>query len=161
MRKLLVYGAALVMALGAGCSGSGDTGNFKHVQGKDRAMNAAIAQARETSADFVRAFRKHGAGTKDFYVKKPYATPTQGHEHMWISVTAETNGVLLGVIANDAEETREVKLGDVVSVKIDEICDWKYQDGNRLIGGYTVRYFVDRMSPREKADFLKDAGFVL
>ncbi|WP_026840943.1 DUF2314 domain-containing protein [Citrifermentans bremense] len=29
----------------------------------------------------------------------------------------------------------------------------------KLVGGYTIRYFVDKMSPPEKAEFLKKAGF--
>lgn len=50
-------------------------------------------------------------------------------------------------------------MGDVVSVKISEICDWKYLNENKLIGGYTIRYFVNKMSPKEKESFLKEAGF--
>ena len=54
-----------------------------------------------------------------------------------------------------------MKNGDSVSLNITEISDWKYQDGKKLVGGYTIRYFVDRMSPKEKAEFLKEAGFEL
>ena len=80
---------------------------------------------------------------------------------MWIAVLNEENGVIKGRIANEAEETREVKMGQTVSLKISEISDWKYQDGNKLVGGYTIRYFVERMSPKERQAFLKDAGFEL
>lgn len=155
--------AAIAVVLGSGCSRSEEkeTETYKYVQAEDQAMNAAIAQAKESSADFLRAFHEQQPGTKDFYVKKPYVTPSKGHEHMWIEVTAEKNGVLSGLIANDAEDTREVKLGDVVSVKISEISDWKYQKGNKLIGGYTIRYFINNMSPNEKSEFFKEAGFEL
>jgi len=78
---------------------------------------------------------------------------------MWINVTSEANGVFTGSIANDAEETKEVKMGDIVTVKTSEISDWKYLNGNKLIGGYTIRYFVNKMSPKEKESFLKEAGF--
>ncbi len=64
-------------------------------------------------------------------------------------------------VANEAEETREVKIGQIVSLKGSEISDWKYQDGRKLIGGYTIKYFVDRMSPKELETFLKQAGFEL
>lgn len=163
MKKTLLIVAALALVMGSGCTRNEeqDTELYKHVQADDQAMNAAIAQAKATSADFLRAFRAQQIGTQDFYVKKPYPTPSNGHEHMWIEVTAEHSGVLSGVIANDAEETLEVKLGDEVSVPISEISDWKYQKGHKLIGGYTIRYFVNQMSPQEKADFLKEAGFEL
>jgi uncharacterized protein YegJ (DUF2314 family) len=77
---------------------------------------------------------------------------------MWIEVLSETNGVIDGVVANEAEDTREVKMGQSVSVKLSEISDWKYVDGGKLMGGYTIRYFYDRMSPKEKDEFIKKTG---
>jgi uncharacterized protein YegJ (DUF2314 family) len=124
-------------------------------------MNAAIEKAQSTVGDFVKAFHEQKAGTKDYYVKKPYGTPGGGKEHMWIEVTKEENGVMQGTVANEAEETREVKMGQAVSLKVSEISDWKYQEGKKLIGGYTIRYFVDKMSPKEREAFLKEAGFEL
>src|SRR5262249_8516065 len=110
---------------------------------------------------FLAAFRAQQPGTSEFYVKKPYRTPSGGVEHMWIAVSSEQNGELKGRIANDAEDTREVTMGQPVSLKISEISDWKYQKGKKLIGGFTIRYFVDKMSPKEREAFLKDAGFEL
>ena len=125
----------------------------------DPALNEAIAKAKATSGDFLRAFREKPPGTKSFFVKKPYPTPSGGAEHMWISVLEETNGALKGKIANDADETREVKMGQIVSFDISDISDWKYTDGKKLVGGFTIRYYFDKMSPQEKADFLKQSGF--
>ena len=131
------------------------------VKKDDPAMSAAIETAKASSPDFIRAFHAQLPGTKGFYVKKPYPTPSKGVEHMWIAVTAETNGTIYGTIANDAEETTIVKCDDAVSLNVSEISDWKYQSGKKLVGGYTVRYFIDRMSPKEKADLLKEADFEL
>ncbi len=78
---------------------------------------------------------------------------------MWIEVTEENSGVLNGVVANEAEETHVVKPGRAVSLKISEISDWKYVDGKKLVGGYTIRFFYDKMSSKEKEDFIKGAGF--
>ena len=121
-------------------------------------MNAAIEKAKNT---VTAAFHAQKPGTTEFCVKKPYPTPSGGVEHMWIAVVAEENGVLKGLVANDAEETREVKNGQTVSLKISEISDWKYHDGKKLIGGYTIRYFVEKMSSKEREAFLKEAGFEL
>jgi uncharacterized protein YegJ (DUF2314 family) len=76
-------------------------------------------------------------------------------------VTGEKNGTIEGTIANDAEETRLVKMGQKVSLNISEISDWKYQDGKKLIGGFTIRYFVNKMPPKEREAFLKEEGFEL
>lgn len=163
MKRVLLLLAAIAMIMGTGCSRSAEneTETFKHVQAEDQAMSAAIAKAKESSSDFLRAFHAQEPGMEGFYVKKPYATPSQNQEHIWIEVASENNGVISGVIANVAEETREVKLGDVVTLKVSDLSDWRYLKGNKLVGGYTIRYFVDKMSPQEKAAFLKEAGFEL
>jgi uncharacterized protein YegJ (DUF2314 family) len=145
----------------AGCSKNKEGDNFVSVSGDDKAMNDAIAKAKATSGEFVTAFHAKKDGTKDFFIKKPYKTLLSGVEHMWIEVLAEKDGNFSGVVANEAEETHEVKMGQRVNVKIDEISDWKYQDGKKLIGGYTIRYFVEKMSPKEREAFLKEAGFEL
>jgi uncharacterized protein YegJ (DUF2314 family) len=160
-RRLFAALLALTLLVMAGCSRSKERDNYSDVSANDPAMNAAIAKAQATSTDFVRAFHEQKAGTTDFYVKKPYPTPSGSKEHMWISVSDEKDGVLTGTIANEAEETREVKNGQQVTLNLSEISDWKYQDGKRLVGGYTIRYFINQMSPKERAEFLKQAGFEL
>ena len=94
-------------------------------------------------------------------MKKPYPTPKGSVEHMWISVQEEKDGVIKGTVDNDAEETQEVKDGDAVTVNLSEISDWKYQVGRKLIGGYTIRCFVERMTPQEREAFLKETGLEL
>jgi len=126
---------------------------------EDPAFTEAIAKAKASSGDFLRAFREKPEGARAFFVKKPYPTPTGVMEHMWISVLEETNGTLKGKVANEADETREVKKGETVSLNISEISDWKYTNGKKLVGGYSIRYFFERMTPQEKEDFLKQAGF--
>lgn len=153
---------AVVLALSlVGCSRSKEGDNYVHVEDDDAAMNAAIAKAKASVADFVVAFHARKTGAKDFFVKKPYATPSGQMEHMWIEVVEERDGVLRGTVANEAEETREVKMGQAVSLKTAEISDWKYQDGKKLMGGFTIRYFIERMSAKEREAFLKQSGFEL
>jgi uncharacterized protein YegJ (DUF2314 family) len=161
MRFLVTMIAALSFLMFSSCSRSKEGNNYTHVESDNAAMNAAIAKAKATSGDFIKAFHEQKPGTKGFYVKKPYPTPSGEIEHMWIEVSTESNGVVAGVVANDAEETRAVKIGQKVSLKISEISDWKYVDGKKLVGGYTIRFFYERMSPKEQEEFLKEAGFEL
>jgi uncharacterized protein YegJ (DUF2314 family) len=162
MRILSSLLISATLLLFAGCSrGPKEGDNYSAVDPNDQAMQQAIEKAKATSAEFVQAFHAKKAGTTDFFVKKPFGTPGGGKEHMWIEVTAEEKGVVKGLVANEAEETREVKMGQPVSLNISEITDWKYQDGKKLVGGYTIRYFINQMSPEERAEFLKQAGFEL
>ena len=160
MRLFLKILVAVLLVSMVGCSRSSKEGdNYQQVSDDDAAMNAAIAKAKSTSNDFVKAFHAQKPGTKGFYVKKPYPTPSGEAEHMWIKVTKESNGLLNGIVANEAEETREVKNGQAVSLNISEISDWKYVDGKKLVGGYTIRFFYDKMTTKEKDEFVKESGF--
>lgn len=156
--SLLFISAALIIA---GCKQPKEGANYQDVRDDDAAMNAAIAKAKSTSADFVAAFHAQKPDAREFSVKKPYPTPSGSQEHMWIDVTDETGGVLKGIVANEAEETRAVTNGQKVTLNISEISDWKYIDGKKLVGGYTIRYFLERMSPKEREELLKNGGFEL
>jgi uncharacterized protein YegJ (DUF2314 family) len=163
-KRSVIITSILLMAslfLFWGCSRNKEGDNYTKVEAEDAAMNAAIEKAKATVAEFVQAFQTQKPGTTDYFVKKPYATPDGGVEHMWIEVLEAENGVLKGRIANEAEETREVKIGQIISLKISEISDWKYHDNNKLVGGFTIRYFLDKMPARERETFLKQAGFEL
>ncbi len=162
MRSLAAILIALSLVAFTGCSRQDkEAENYTHVDSEDVAMNAAIAKAKATTADFLQAFHAQKPGTTNFSVKKAYPVPGGGQEHMWIDVLSESNGVIEGQIDNDAEETKAVKLGQKVSVNISEISDWFYMDGKKLIGGYTIRYFIDKMSPNDRETYLKETGWEL
>lgn len=133
--------------------------NYAVVQNEDAAMNAAMAKAKETFPDFVTALRSRNPAHRDFAVKKPYATPGGIDEHMWIDNIREVAGGFEGTIANEPNDTRLVKYGQEVRFTPAEISDWKYVDGDLLVGGFTIRYFFERMSPEEKEALEKEAGF--
>ena len=46
-----------------------------------------------------------------------------------------------------------------MAVNPDEISDWSFVDNGHLVGGYTVRVIYAELSPQEKQDFEKEAGF--
>jgi uncharacterized protein YegJ (DUF2314 family) len=161
MRVLFIMLVAVVWCTLSGCSRSKEGDNFQQVGSDDAGMNAAVQKAKGTAGDFVRAFHAQNPGATAYFVKKPYPTPSGNLEHMWIEVVEEENGVMKGRVANEAEETKEVKAGQMVSLKISEISDWKYQDGKKLVGGFTIKYFIERMSPKEREAFLKETGYEL
>jgi len=158
MRLLATLFATLLLVTATSCSPNKEGKNYQDVSDNDPVMNAAIAKAKATADDFVKAFHAPTSQMTDFSVKKPYPTPNGEQEHMWIAVTEEKDGVVHGIVANEAEATREVTNGQPVTLKLSEISDWKYTDGKKLVGGYTIRYFYDKMSPQEKKDFLKESG---
>jgi uncharacterized protein YegJ (DUF2314 family) len=167
MRATAVRAVILALVLIAGCTHrhanvkAADNAGYIHVDEHDPAMDKAIADAKATVADFVRAFHAKKAGISHFAVKKPFRTPDGGEEHMWIEVATERDGVLTGTVSNDAEETKEVTAGQSVTLRLSEISDWQYLVGKRLTGGYTTRYLCSKMTPDERTKMLDEAGIEL
>ena len=121
-------------------------------------MNAAIAKAKESLPQFLAALKNPKASQSNFAVKKPYETPNGGHEHMWITNVMEVDGMIEGIIADEAYDTKLVKQGQHVRIQPSDISDWLYVEDGYLVGGYTIRYFVGKMSSAEKQAFEQQMG---
>jgi uncharacterized protein YegJ (DUF2314 family) len=137
-----------------------DTTNDTYaVTTEDSSMNAAISKAKITIDEFDMALKSNNPLFKNFSLKKRYITPDGGGEHMWIAGIKLINGNYHGYVNNDAERTTEVKYGDTVIVRKDEITDWMYLDNNVLRGGYTIREIRNQMTKEERISMDKGLGF--
>ncbi|MGE0606712.1 MAG: DUF2314 domain-containing protein [Pirellulales bacterium] len=137
-----------------------DIGGTIDVEQDNAKMNEAIAQARKTVGDFIKALRKPGQDQESFSVKMPI----QGKEkveHFWLSEVRFDGKKFHGNIANDPEFVEDVALGDPVSVARDEISDWMYVEGNVLVGGYTIRVLRDGMSEKDRQDLDDSLPFTI
>ncbi len=135
------------------------TADTYSVAAEDTLMNSAINEAKKTISEFDQALKSNNPLQTDFAVKKRYITADEGGEHMWIAGIKFVNGGYKGFVNNDAEKTTEVKYGDTVIVRKDEITDWMYLDNNILKGGYTIRVIRNQMNKEERIKMDKDLGF--
>jgi uncharacterized protein YegJ (DUF2314 family) len=133
--------------------------NTYTVTSDDASMNMAIDEAKKTIGQFDLALKSNNPSFIDFAVKKRYKTTDDGGEHMWIAVTGILNGNYTGTVNNDAEQTNEVKYGDTVMVRKDEITDWMYLDNNILRGGYTIREVRKHMNKEERIKMDKELRY--
>ena len=76
-----------------------------------------------------------------------------------VAAIAIVNGTYKGFVNNDAEKTLEVKYGDTVIVRKDEITDWMYLYKNVLRGGYTIRAVRNKLSKHERIKMDNGLGF--
>lgn len=125
------------------------------VQGDDVEMNEAIKKAYQTLDKFKLALKSDNKDFKDFALKVRFTTQ-KGGEHIWRSSISLRNNKYFGVVYNLPESTTEVKMGDTIQIKTDDISDWMYIDGNRLRGGYTIRVLRNRMTDIERKQFDKE-----
>ena len=128
------------------------------VRAGDPEMDAAMAEARASLPEFLRAFRLASPDHAGFAVKKEYRR-NQYVEYIWITDLKINGSVFEGTSGNDSEDTVGVRFGDPARVTFDEVCDWMYTDNGVLVGGRTVRVVYSRMNGEQKAQFQKEAPF--
>lgn len=130
------------------------------VKQDDPEMNAAIAKGQQTLPEFVKALRSPRPTMEGVSVKAKFED-INGNEHMWVAEPTWDGKAISGLLANDPHWVKTVKRGDPVTVPASDISDWKYVENGKLIGGYTLRLLMQRMSPAERAEVENSGGFKL
>jgi uncharacterized protein YegJ (DUF2314 family) len=127
------------------------------VDSDDEEMNSAIRKSRETFSEFLAILKNPKSNQGNFSVKMPFRT-TEGAEHLWLIDIELKDGKVFGKIDNVPQDVLNVKLGDRYEIQKEKLSDWFYIEGNRLVGGLTIRVLRDRMSPQERQEFDRSFG---
>jgi uncharacterized protein YegJ (DUF2314 family) len=122
------------------------------------AMHLAVQEARKSVKKFIAALKHPGSGQQDFEVKKPFVQGDQV-EHIWLSDVQFVGNHFQGHIDNQPRKIPGLKMGQLVTVKPNEISDWMYIDNGTLVGGYTVRAHYNELTPQQKQEFDRGADF--
>jgi len=121
------------------------------VEKDDPDMLAAFAKARGETDNFIAIMT---AKTGDSYSVKVGVTDGDQTEYFWLDNLTYADGVFSGTIDNDPELVKNVKMGQAINVKKEEIFDWLYMKDGKMYGNYTVRVLLPKMS-KEDADKIK------
>lgn len=149
----------LLLLVAAGCGGDpdpiavSDDPNLVLVSHEHTAMNEAIAQAKAHLDAFERELAAAAPGWV-FTVKKHFATPDGGGEHIWVTDVKAVKGGFEGVLDNIPRFAEGVRHGDRHFVARDDVSDWMITDdeGNRW-GCYTVRVLLSSMPDEARREF--------
>jgi uncharacterized protein YegJ (DUF2314 family) len=118
------------------------------VRDDDIEMKAAIAKARATLPKFWKIFQ-HPANNEDGFAIKKEVVDRNGNEFFWFTDIQQINNKIFGKVNNEPEIVANVKLGQKVEIKEQEIVDWLYYKKEKLYGNYTLRALFKQMSPEE------------
>lgn len=121
-------------------------------------MNDAVSQARSTFGFFIKANKNRQKNQSFFAVKYPFDFEN-GKEHLWLVDIATDSNRFFGTVNNDPELTKKVKCDQRIEFNPDSISDWKFVQGNTLVGGYTIKVIYNKLPENEKDQFEKDCGF--
>jgi uncharacterized protein YegJ (DUF2314 family) len=119
------------------------------VRGADPQMDSAIARAQATVRTFIDLLQRPGSSRSFAAVKVRFATDSTA-EDIWLDDTAFNGRFITGTLNDDATTVSNVKQGDAVSVRPEEISDWMVVDGGRICGGFTERVNASRRTAEEQ-----------
>jgi uncharacterized protein YegJ (DUF2314 family) len=144
-----LVGAVFVLTLVTSCSRHHSTDdNVTYVSKDDPEMNAAIAKARNSLADFWQIYDKHPNGESDFCLKVKI-TDKEQNEYFWVVNLERKDGKTFGTINNDPDIVHNVKIGDRIALNEPDISDWLYMRDGKMVGNYTLRALFKHMSKDE------------
>ncbi len=133
-----------------------------NVSADDQEMNAAIKKAQDSLDTFIASLQSPGPGQTGFSIKAQFPFgKAGGYEHIWINDVSYDGTSFSGTIGNDPVYVKDLKYGEQVTIPVSEVSDWMLVEDGKLVGGYTLRVLLKRMSPAEREQTLEDAGFTV
>ena len=103
--------------------------------------------ARDTLPGFFRHVTMKNTGESHFCVKYPLAANDNSGvniEHLWLTNIRFKNGRYSGSLANTPLHINGRKKGDIVTFNPDDIIDWMYIRGGKIIGGDSIKYLLEQ-----------------
>lgn len=128
------------------------------LEGEDVEMNEAIENAQKTLFKFKNAITSENPDYYNFALKQRFNTDDNGGEHIWISYVEYYDDKYFGIVDGKPISTTEVKFGDTIVVKFQNITDWMYFDKNIVKGAYTTKVLRKRMTKEEREKMDKESG---
>lgn len=126
--------------------------------GMDSELEAAIRQARDSLDTFITLSATPRANRTFVAVKVRFTPPDEAAQDIWVDEVTYSNGGFRGNVGDDIPGLR-LEAGEPVKIEEKDIVDWMIVENGKLIGGYTIRLAVRRMSPEERDRFLETLDY--
>jgi|SRR4051812_958977 uncharacterized protein YegJ (DUF2314 family) len=154
--KLGRVGLALLLCASAAAQAVDDKSVL--IKSEDAEMLAAIKKARDGLDDFLTLQAKPPAGASGFKLKVMF-TEGSNVEHMWVIPFRKTDTGFIGVLADEPEEVKNVRLGQRVTFSRADVSDWGYVLNGKQKGSFTVCVVFKHLPPDEVKQYREEYGF--
>jgi uncharacterized protein YegJ (DUF2314 family) len=124
----------------------------------DQELEAAIQQARASLDTFTSTLTTPHADRIFAAVQVRFYPPDGLPQDIWVDDVTYTEGMFRGNMGDDIPSLK-LEAGEQITVAEKDILDWMIVEDGKLIGGYTIRLAVQRMSPEERERFLKTLNY--
>lgn len=126
--------------------------------GTDSELEAAIGQARDTLDEFIARIATPHADRTFVALKVRFYPPDEPPQDIWVDSVTYTNGIFRGDMGDDIPALK-LEMGEKIRIDEEDIVDWMIVEDGKLVGGYTIRLAVQRMSPEERERFLETLDY--
>jgi uncharacterized protein YegJ (DUF2314 family) len=124
----------------------------------DTGLAAAIEQARASLDTFIARITTPHADRTFVAVKVRFTPPGESPQDIWVDEVTYTDDTLRGNVGDDIPALK-LEAGEKITIDEEDILDWMIVEDGKLIGGYTIRLAVQRMSPAERERFLETLDY--
>ena len=124
----------------------------------DTGLEAAIEQARASLDTFIEKIGTPGADRTFIAMKVRFTPPGESPQDIWVDEVTYIDGILRGTMGDDIPALK-LEAGEEVTIDEEDILDWMIVENGKLVGGYTIRLAVQRMSPEERERFLETLDY--
>ena len=124
----------------------------------DAELDAAMRQARDSLNEFVVRLGTPHAERTFAAVKVRFYPPDETPQEIWVDEVTYENDIFRGNVGDDIPGLK-LEMGETITVNKEDIVDWMIVEEGKLIGGYTIRLAVQRMSAEERQRFLETLDY--
>ena len=119
----------------------------------DAELQRIAENARSTLPSFFRHLARPGADVHSFCIKYPFISDDGiVSEQLWLTGIRFKNGEYSGTLANAPRHLSKMKKGDTVSFSTDSITDWMYIREGKIIGGYSIKYLLEKTPEEQRSE---------
>jgi len=112
---------------------------------------AGSAKAKSRLPELRKAFNTGLAPGEFIEVKAPFSAENGDTERMWVEVTSWAGKQIRGTLENEPSEVVDLRAGQVVQVREQDVFDCIHQYADKRIEGNTTSEIIRKMSERQKA----------
>jgi len=124
----------------------------------DDELKRIAENARLTLSSFFRQLANHnrrGVNEHSFFVKYNFAADEGSNietEQVWLTGIHFKNDNYYGILSNNPQNLDGLKKGDIVIFSPDLITDWMYVREGKIIGGYSIKYLLEKIPEEQRND---------
>jgi uncharacterized protein YegJ (DUF2314 family) len=126
----------------------------------DLEMDSAIRHAQDTLDLFIEKLKTPHPHRTFVAIKSRFFPPDDRPQDIWVDEVTYSDGAFRGNMGDDIPSLK-LEAGEKITVREEDILDWMIVEDGKLIGGYTIRLAVQRMTPEDREGFLETLDYTI